>query len=153
MKFLRFWRLKETAAWLHYVSFWLDYCGCIIQNTGCTLDVLYCLLLPKDHIITSNLQHGSYVGVRAVFRRRCLAVGLTSTKSLQSRLNIMIIWAFQCLTAIVMGQIMFYRKCGSYSFTHLFHWHFITHFQISCWKMEKKRRVLTVVIRFMADII
>ena len=94
MKFLRFWRLKETAAWLHYVSFWLDYCGCIIQNTGCTLDVLYCLLLPKDYIITSNLQHGSYVGVRAVFRRRCLAVGLTSTKSLQSRLNIMIIWAF-----------------------------------------------------------
>jgi len=93
MKFLRFWKLQETVTWLHYVSFWLDYCGYIIQNSGCTLDVLYCLLLHKDHMITSNLQHGSYVGVRAVLCRWCLAVGLTSTKWLQSRMNIMIIWA------------------------------------------------------------
>ena len=95
MEFLRFWKLQETVSWLHYISFSLGYCGYIIQNTGCTLDVLCCLLLTKDNVIIyNNIIYGSYVGVHAVLCRRCLAVGLTSAKCLQSRFNIMIIRAF-----------------------------------------------------------
>jgi len=110
LEFLWFQKLQETVAWLHYVSFRLGYCGYIIQNTGCTLDVMYCLLLRKDHIahLICSMEFMSCID-------DTLQMAWSQLHVYNQELTLWLFEpsAFQCLTAIVMGQIMFYRKCGS----------------------------------------